>query len=322
TVVNPSNPSATTTPNGGFSSPVNFMVGTPNPTPSITSLSPTSTNAGGPAFTLTVNGAGFLGTSQVIFNGKSEPTSFATSTELTAAIPAADIANPATVNVTVSNPAPGGGTSTPQSFTISNQPWVVSLSPNSGSGLSKTFSVVVADPSGLSDLKTMHLLFSSSPANQASVCHVYYATAVNRLYLYNDAGTTLSAGVAPGSPASASNSQCTLAGTGSSVGSSGNNLTVSVALTFISTFSGQKSVFVYSSGNNGMNTGWVQKGSWTASVPQPPTVVSLTPASGSGTAQTFSIVMSDPNGLSDLKTAHLLFGTSTANQAFTRHVYY
>src|SRR5262249_29610693 len=47
TVVNPSNPSTTVTPNGGISAPANFTVTGPNPVPTLTSLSPASTTAGG-----------------------------------------------------------------------------------------------------------------------------------------------------------------------------------------------------------------------------------------------------------------------------------
>src|SRR6185295_629608 len=45
-------------------------------------------------------------------------TTFVSSTQLTAAIPASDIATVGTANVTVVNPAPGGGTSNALTFTI------------------------------------------------------------------------------------------------------------------------------------------------------------------------------------------------------------
>ena len=90
-----------------------------NPAPVITSISPTSVTAGSPQFTLTVNGTGFLATSSVNFNGKAESTTYVSGTQLTAVIPAADIATAATVPVTVTNPTPGGGTSAGVNFTIS-----------------------------------------------------------------------------------------------------------------------------------------------------------------------------------------------------------
>ena len=69
--------------------------------PSITSISPSSAVAGGPAFTLTVNGTNFTSSSVVQWNGSSRPTSFTSATRLTAAIPAPDIAQPGTATVQV-----------------------------------------------------------------------------------------------------------------------------------------------------------------------------------------------------------------------------
>src|SRR5258708_39215090 len=43
---------------------------------------------------------------------------------------------------------------------------------------------------------------------------------------------------------------------------------------------------------------------------QPPTTVSVTPSSGSGSSQTFSFVFSDPNGFADLSTVYMGFNSS------------
>jgi 6-phosphogluconolactonase len=91
-----------------------------NPTPTITTISPTSTAAGGAAFTLTINGTNFVAASMVDFGGAARTTTFVNSTQLTAAIPAASIASTGTLSVTVTNPAPGGGTSNPLSFTVTS----------------------------------------------------------------------------------------------------------------------------------------------------------------------------------------------------------
>ncbi len=89
-----------------------------NPVPVLNSVSPTAAATGGPAFTLTVNGASFISSSQVRWNGSARTTTFASSTRLTAAILASDIAADGTAQVTVFNPAPGGGTSAAATFTI------------------------------------------------------------------------------------------------------------------------------------------------------------------------------------------------------------
>ena len=116
---------------GGTSNAQTFTIN--NPAPTATLLSPTSATAGGAAFTLTVNGTAFVSTSVVKFNGAAKTTTFVNATQLTAAITAADIATAGTATVTVTNPAPGGGTSGNLSFTINaaSAPTLTSLAPSS-----------------------------------------------------------------------------------------------------------------------------------------------------------------------------------------------
>jgi hypothetical protein len=109
TVVNP-------TPGGGTSAAANLAIN--NPAPSISSLSPPNANAGAAAFTLTVNGSNFISTSTLTWNGNSYATSYVSAVQLTASIPAADIATAGNASVTVVNPPPVGGTSPAASFTI------------------------------------------------------------------------------------------------------------------------------------------------------------------------------------------------------------
>lgn len=121
-VVNPS-------PGGGTSNSLSFAIN--NPAPTITSLSPNSATAGGAAFTLTVNGTGFLNSSTVWWNGAQRTTQFVSATQVTASISANDIASAGTANVVVQNPAPGGGSSPSAIFTINNPvPTLASLDPN------------------------------------------------------------------------------------------------------------------------------------------------------------------------------------------------
>jgi len=101
-----------------------------NPIPSITSISPSSSLAGGAAFTLTINGSNFMNSSTVQWNGSDRVTTFVSSTQLTASIIASDVATASIANVTVTNPPPGGGVSTVATYTINNPvPAVTSISP-------------------------------------------------------------------------------------------------------------------------------------------------------------------------------------------------
>src|SRR5262249_43297393 len=93
-----------------------------NPLPVVSSLSPSTAFAGGSAFTLIVNGSGFVASSIVRWNGANRPTTFVSANQLQAAIGAGDVAAAAVVQVSVLTPAPGGGASSGIAFTISPPP--------------------------------------------------------------------------------------------------------------------------------------------------------------------------------------------------------
>ena len=96
-----------------------FTITGPNSsTPSISSLSPSSTAHGGDDFELRINGSGFAPNAFVVWNGGFRATAFITSSQLVAYIQAADIANAGNATVAVTNPPPGGGTSSNEMFTI------------------------------------------------------------------------------------------------------------------------------------------------------------------------------------------------------------
>ena len=92
-----------------------------NPAPTITSISPNSVLAGAGS-ALMVNGANFVPSSVINFNGVAKTTSFVSTSQLTASIPASDVATAGAYSVTVTNPSPGGGTSNPQTFTATTPP--------------------------------------------------------------------------------------------------------------------------------------------------------------------------------------------------------
>src|SRR5262249_11792487 len=103
-----------------------------NPAPTITTLAPTSATVGGAPFNLMVTGTGFVNGSKVNFNSVAKTTTFVSATQVTAAIATADLAAAGMVPVTVTSPAPGGGTSAAAQFNINNpQPVLSSLSPSS-----------------------------------------------------------------------------------------------------------------------------------------------------------------------------------------------
>ena len=147
--------------------------------------------------------------------------------------------------------------------TSAGPPAIVSLSPNSGTGTSVTFKAVYSDPNGSTDLNEILLQMNASQSG-ANACYVYYQPQGNLLYLANNAGTAwMTPALTPGVAGTASNGQCTLNAGSSSVTTAGNDLTLSVALSFSGTFTGAKNVYLYAAGISGQNTGWVKEGAWT-----------------------------------------------------------
>jgi hypothetical protein len=131
-------------PGGGESGAVTFTIN--NPAPTISSISPATAVAGSGNFTLTITGTNFVNGSVVRWNGSDRTTTFVSSTQLTAAIPASDVATAGTANVTVFNPAPGGGTSNTAIFTIqaSNPaPTISSISPATAVAGSDNFTLTI-----------------------------------------------------------------------------------------------------------------------------------------------------------------------------------
>jgi hypothetical protein len=116
------------TPDSNSSSSYNNATGTSsavavtipaNPSPGIGSLSPTFTSAGGAAFTLTVTGSGFVSGGSTVYWGTSAlTTTYVSATQLTAQVPATDIASAGNIAVTVQTPSSGGGTSNALQFEV------------------------------------------------------------------------------------------------------------------------------------------------------------------------------------------------------------
>ena len=127
-----------TNPSGASSAATTFTISPAAPV--ITSLSPTSAAAAGPAFTLTVNGTGFLSGATVDWNGTALPTTLVSATQLTAAVTASLIAAPGSVTITVVNP--GGTASSASTFPITAAgPVITSLTPTSAVATGPAFTL-------------------------------------------------------------------------------------------------------------------------------------------------------------------------------------
>ena len=153
TVTNPA-------PGGGISAALTFTINpAANPTPAVTSLSPSQYSAGGPAFTLTIAGTGFMSTSQILWNGTARSATFKSATSLTTQIAASDVATPSTATVAVSNPSPGGGSSNAVSFAITS----------ASSNVSSNLTVLDIEGNDLAWSPQQQKLFVSVPAAAESL---------------------------------------------------------------------------------------------------------------------------------------------------------
>jgi hypothetical protein len=136
-------------------------------------------------------------------------------------------------------------------------PALVSASPNSGTGSRRAFTFTVSDPDGNADIRDMQIILDW---DFSSRCHLYF-NASDALLLETDGGGW-SAGVYLGTPQSATNSNCTVYGAGSSATRSGNNLSLTVDVEFKTQFSGMKRLHLVTSDKVGTVVGWNAMGTW------------------------------------------------------------
>ncbi|TAK36653.1 MAG: hypothetical protein EPO21_01945 [Chloroflexota bacterium] len=102
-----------------------------NPVPTLMGISPMSAKTatpGDPAITLAVTGTGFVSSSVVKWLNIPLATTYIDSTHLTAMLPASNITSWGTGQITVVNPAPGGGTSNMLPFYVTDTGAVVTAS--------------------------------------------------------------------------------------------------------------------------------------------------------------------------------------------------
>jgi hypothetical protein len=196
-------------------------------------------------------------------------------------------------------------------------PAPASVTPNSGSGSSQTFAFAFTDPNGASDISSTQMDIGATLSATGS-CYFYYARGSNALYLATDAGAWQGP-LTVGSAGTLANSQCTVNAATSSVSASGDTLTLSLALTFTTGFTGAKNIYMEVR-NATQDSGWSTQGAWTVASggesASPPAPVSVTPKTGSGSSETFAFAFSDGNGAADIASAQLdISGTLSATGA-------
>jgi Galactose oxidase-like, Early set domain/IPT/TIG domain/Kelch motif len=139
---------------------VQLVAGAPVPPPAtLSGLLPSNAAAGALGFTLTVNGTGFVSGASVRWNGAARATTFVNSAQLTAEIPASDIAPAGTAQVTVVNP--GAVASNALQFTVTAPPPSTFRLTVTKNGSNSSKGTVTSSPAGIACGQTCNSAFSS-----------------------------------------------------------------------------------------------------------------------------------------------------------------
>lgn len=179
------------------------------------------------------------------------------------------------------------GATVPTTFQawVDSAPTAVSVSPSAppqNPSSTQSFTWTVSAPGGASNLSHVFALFNTTSSSTANACYIHYDASSNLVFLADNASTTWLGGFAPSSSNSASNSQCAISGTGSTLNPtrSGAQLGLTLNVTFQSAaFSGSKNQYMYALNAAGVTSGWQQMGTWTVPGPPAPDFTLTTPLS-------------------------------------------
>jgi trimeric autotransporter adhesin len=158
-----------------------------------------------------------------------------------------------------------------------------------------------------------------SPSNGA--CALVYNNSTSQLSIFKQDGSGLIGPITPGSTSTITNGACSV--TGLTVAGTGNQLTVTVPMTFTAPFRGNTAISMVAYSQSGLSSSARVLGSYNINslINSPPTVDSVTPSSGSGISPTFSFQSSDPNGYQDLGTEYMVFSPPSPSNGACALVY-
>jgi trimeric autotransporter adhesin len=121
----------------GLASPINIPLqgAGGNPIPNVTSVSPPTVYVDSPTTKITMTGTGFLSSTLAYLQNNNSstplPTTYVSATQITALIPDTVLSSAGTVDLYVTNPAPGGGSSSTSIQVVSAEPSIGSITPAS-----------------------------------------------------------------------------------------------------------------------------------------------------------------------------------------------
>ena len=192
-------------------------------------------------------------------------------------------------------------------------PTADSVSPSGGGGFRQTFTFVFSDSQSATNLAAAAILLAPGLVAENSCFVVYDRNRETFQLEWDDVTGNESKPV--GSSAVLQNSQCLIGA--ASVTATALSTSITLDITFKSAFTGLKNIYMYGAdGDGSINTGWVQRGTYTVAVlpPPVPTADSVSPDGGSGFRQTFTFVFSDSQSATNMAAAAIVFAATLEPQ--------
>jgi len=189
-----------------------------------------------------------------------------------------------------------------------------SVTPASGNGISQTFILRYSDSAGFDDLATTWVWFKTPLRPRANSCLVYYDRAAFTVSLLDDTGTEWQSSTVPNN-GRLENSQCSIQLETTVVGGTATSLMWYLSVVFKPEFGGDKNINMYAASVTGAHSRWQRRGTWTVGGSIVVTADSVSPSSGSGSTQTFTLRYSDTAGYADLATLSAWFNGTFASTA-------
>jgi len=134
----------------------------------------------------------------------------------------------------------------------------VGMNPASGTGVTQTITFTYQDQFNSANFQTVWALINTAIDGRGA-CYVAYYKPGNQLYLIPDNGDGTQAAhisLIPSNTATLGNSQCSIAAQGSSAQASGTTLTLTLAITFKTSFAGFKGVWMAAQNLSALSSPW------------------------------------------------------------------
>jgi hypothetical protein len=175
----------------------------------------------------------------------------------------------------------------------------VSVTPSSGSGAQQIFRAQYTGAQSYQRLRWVQLLIAADPSGGGQpYCFLHYDVQGNAFWLYSDSLGFFRGPVTPGAASSQlQGTHCALNTAGSTAAGSGTSLVLNLAVVFKAAVA--RNVYLRAMDLSNVDTGWVQRGTWTQAAAALPTLT-VAPASGTGATPAFTLTYQDPPGFEGL----------------------